>query len=143
MKVLITSHFNGSNSFSQQVVETQCATVEQFFCEFNQMEYPLAVDRFTVVNEHGVFINDPTECCESYMRIYDGAVATPQDAEEAITMSGEVCKQRRKNKGWTQERLARAAGISLLTVARFENRHGHETRQSTIKKIDAALRSAN
>lgn len=141
MKILVTTHFSGFNKFEQKVFETSLHDIEAFFCEKNDLEYPLVRDEFTVVNEHGVFINDRVECCESWVRIYDNAVVTADNPYKAITMTGEQCRERRKALGWSQDRLAKAAGVSTMTIVRLEKNHGHETRQVILKKIDAALRS--
>ncbi len=53
---------------------------------------------------------------------------------------GERLRQARMRRVWTQENLARASGIPIVTISRIENGH-HEgqPRQSTIRKLAGAL----
>lgn len=142
MKILQTSHFSGTTPFVQKVHSTSHTEIERFFCDMNELEYPLTRDRFTVVNEFGVFINDQAECCESWVRIADDASTAVYDPYKAVTMTGEQCRNARTSLGWSQEEMSRRAGISQMTVSRFENNAEHEARQSILKKIDVAFRNA-
>lgn len=143
MKVLITSHFCGTTPFTQKVVECRHDNLHRFFCEQNELEYPLTIDAFTVVNEFGVFINDKAECCESWIRVDDSVpVTVPYSPLAAVAMTGLQCREKRKAKGWSQEELARNAGISMMTISRFENNPEHDVRQSILRKLDQAFRAS-
>jgi ribosome-binding protein aMBF1 (putative translation factor) len=61
------------------------------------------------------------------------AFARASIAREIIT--------RRLAAGWTQERLARKAGVRVETVSRLEGAK-HHPQQATIDKIDRALTAA-
>jgi transcriptional regulator with XRE-family HTH domain len=58
--------------------------------------------------------------------------------DEQRKKAGERVVQLRDAKGWTQEDLAREAGVSYKTISRFENGR-HEGRGDTIRKIAEAL----
>jgi transcriptional regulator with XRE-family HTH domain len=63
-------------------------------------------------------------------------------AQEAIRIGlARTIIERRKAAGWTQEELARAAGVRQETVSRLETgKHAPNIR--TVDRIDLALKSA-
>lgn len=70
MKVLYTSHVaNPDAPVVQQIFETDFETVEEFFCSENQLEFPFVPDKWTTINEHGVYLTFLPECVESWTRI--------------------------------------------------------------------------
>lgn len=142
MKILQTSHFSGTTPFTQKVHVTSHTEIERFFCDMNELEYPLTRDRYTVVNEFGVFINDQGECCESWIRIADDTPTASYSPHAAVHLTGEQILLARRKLGWSQEELSRRAGIAQLTVGRIETKPEHATRQSILKKIDVAFRNA-
>ncbi|MNC57445.1 hypothetical protein D3C75_1071060 [compost metagenome] len=143
MKVLITSHFCGTTPFTQKVVECSHSDLHRFFCEFNELEYPLTTDAFTVINDFGIFINDKAECCESWIRVDDSVSATVVYSEHAaVFMTGEQCRTKRKQLKWSQAELANRAGLVTMTIGRFENNPNHSMRSDSLKAIDRAFRNA-
>lgn len=54
-------------------------------------------------------------------------------------MLGARLEQARKRKVWTQEELAAAAGVPVVTISRIENGHTEEPRPSTTRKLAVAL----
>lgn len=58
-------------------------------------------------------------------------------AQAPIEQFGGVVKAQRKVKGWSQEQLAQAAGLSRPTVARIES--GSAVSTATLAKIANAL----
>ena len=53
---------------------------------------------------------------------------------------GERLRAARDRRVWTQEDLARASGVPVVTISRIENdRHEGRPRQSTIRKLADAL----
>lgn len=137
MKVLYTSHVAGDRpTFGQVIYETTHDSVEKFFCEENQLEYPHKPDKWTTVNEYGVFITCLPECVESWVRIID-----PPASADPWTISPQTVHAARIGARWTQEKLARAAGVSTMTIVRLESAAG-ERRGTTMVKVVEALRSA-
>jgi transcriptional regulator with XRE-family HTH domain len=57
--------------------------------------------------------------------------------EPARPLFGEVIREARKKRGWSQEDLAQAAGLSRPTIARVESDNDVST--ATIGKIAQAL----
>ncbi len=55
-----------------------------------------------------------------------------------LTM-GQRLTQARKRKVWSQEELAVAAGVPVVTISRIENGHTTEPRPSTLRKLANAL----
>lgn len=60
-----------------------------------------------------------------------------QTGQKPINISGEKVKLHRNNKGWTQEVLAKASGLSLRTVQRLEREGGGSG--ETLQALAAAL----
>lgn len=58
-------------------------------------------------------------------------------AESARPLFGEVIREARKKRGWSQEELGQAAGLSRPTIARVEADNDVST--ATIGKIARAL----
>ena len=54
-------------------------------------------------------------------------------------MFGERLKALREEAGMTQEKLARAADLSLMTVAKLEHKEGVDPNWSTVVKLARAL----
>ncbi len=52
---------------------------------------------------------------------------------------GQRLEQARRQKVWTQEELATAAGVPVVTISRIENGHTEAPRPSTIRKLASAL----
>lgn len=58
-------------------------------------------------------------------------------AQAPIEQFGGIVKAQRKAKGWSQEQLAQAAGLSRPTVARIES--GNAVSTDTMAKVAAVL----
>ena len=52
---------------------------------------------------------------------------------------GERLAQARKRKVWSQEELATAAGVPVVTISRIETGYTEAPRPSTIRKLASAL----
>lgn len=61
-------------------------------------------------------------------------MSTPEPAQPLF---GEVIRDARKKRGWSQEELGRAAGLSRPTIARVESDNDVST--ATINKIAKVL----
>lgn len=67
MKVLCTSFVNGSRrTMTQVVIETSHTNLVAFVDEHLQLDESIVTDQYTTVNDHGVYLNDGSECVESY-----------------------------------------------------------------------------
>ena len=64
-----------------------------------------------------------------------------QNNQKPINISGEKIKQQRNSKGWTQEVVAKASGLSLRTVQRLEREGGGsgETLQALAGAFDVEV----
>ena len=56
-----------------------------------------------------------------------------------MTAVGERLRWARDRRAWTQEDLFRASGVQIVTISRIENRRIGRPRQSTVRRLAAAL----
>ncbi len=56
-----------------------------------------------------------------------------------MTTVGERLRWTRDRHAWTQEDLARASGVPIVTISRIENRRIDRPRQSTVRRLADAL----
>lgn len=147
MKVLMTSHSCGDrNTIVQKMFVTTHDSVERLFCDENELQFPLTLDKWTAVNAYGVFITDPAECMESWVRIDQPETIMPlaeplPDHTRPWNIPTEYIIAARHRAKWSQEKLAKAAGVSIMTVQRLEHESGVR-RPATMTKVVEALRTA-
>lgn len=70
MKILVSTFTSGdSDVFTQKIVESNETDLAAALTAHEELETPVENDRFTTINEHGIFINSPGDLVESWVVI--------------------------------------------------------------------------
>ena len=134
MRVLYTSHRNGCRkSLHQEVITSEHMSVEHLVCEREGLDYPMQVDDFTVINEHGIFIDDGCECVESW-------VLLSNECAVSARMTGEQARERRLSLGLSVLALSKISGVSRFVIMAFEKGDTSTMRSKNYQKLESALK---